>query len=170
MSRHRRRLLYLTGFMGSGKSTVGALVAGRLRWPFIDLDATIEAGQGVTIRDIFENAGEAFFRELERAALVEISKTEPAVIALGGGTMAQPMNLDLIREAGGATVWLDSPIEELRRRCEGMHNRPLFRDAASFHQLYQERLPYYRLADYRVATAGLSPEEVAERVLELKIF
>ena len=82
----RRRLIYLLGFMGVGKSTVGELLAEKLRWPFIDLDTTIEAGQGTTIREMFENAGEAFFRQIERAALIEASKSEPAVIALGGGT------------------------------------------------------------------------------------
>lgn len=170
MLRHRRRLIYLTGFMGSGKSTVGAVLARELGWPFIDLDATIEAGQGSTIREIFENAGEPFFREVERAALEEISKVEPAVIALGGGTFVQQPNLDLIRESGGATVWLDCPVEELRRRCEGMTNRPLFRDAASFEQLLQQRLPYYRTAEYHISTEGRQPSEVAEQILRLELF
>ena len=79
--------------MGSGKSTVGELLSRELRWPFSDLDAVIEAGQGVSIREIFERSGELFFRQLERAALTEVLKTEPAVIALGGGNFrvrAQP--------------------------------------------------------------------------------
>lgn len=170
MSRHRRKLIYLLGFMGSGKSTVGTLLAQELGWPFIDLDATIEAGQGVTIREIFDHAGEVFFREIERAALTEASKTEPAVIALGGGTFVQKSNLEFIREMGGTTVWLDCPLEELRRRCEGMNNRPLFRDPASFAQLLDQRLPYYRLAEYRVSTEGKAPEEVVEQILRLKLL
>lgn len=170
MSRHRRRLVYLLGFMGSGKSTVGALLARELGWPFIDLDVTIEAGQSATIREIFDRAGEAFFREIERAALTEASRTEPAVIALGGGTFVQKPNLELIREMGGATVWLDCPDEELGRRCEGMNNRPLFRDPASFAQLLAQRLPYYGLAEYRVSTEGRAPQEVVEQILRLKIF
>ena len=101
MSRHRRKQIYLLGFMGSGKSTVGELLSRELRWPFIDLDAVIEAGQGVSIREIFERSGELFFRQLERAALTEVLKTEPAVIALGGGTFAYEPNLELIRETGG---------------------------------------------------------------------
>lgn len=170
MIRHRRKLIYLLGFMGSGKSTVGALVARALGWPLIDLDTTIEAGQGVTIREIFDRAGEPFFREIERAALSEASKAEPAVIALGGGTFAQEPNLQLIRERGGATVWLDSPFEELLRRCASMTNRPLFRDEASLRQLLNQRLPYYRLAEYRVSTEGRAPDEVAEEILRLKVF
>jgi shikimate kinase len=156
--------------MGVGKSTIGALLAERLHWPFIDLDATIESGRGTTIRQIFENAGEAFFREIERAALVEASRTEPALIALGGGTFVQKANFDYIQEWGGKTIWLDCPLEELRRRCEGKSDRPLFRDAASFTQLFEQRLPFYRQADFRISTEGTRPEEVVENILRLQIF
>lgn len=170
MLRHRRQLIYLLGFMGSGKSTVGALLARKLGWRFIDLDDTIEAGQGATIRDIFEQVGEPFFREIERAALVEASKTGPAVIALGGGTWVQQPNLEFIQGTGGATIWLDCGLEELRRRCATINNRPLFRDPAHFAQLFEQRLPFYRLAEYRVSTDGYSPENVVERILSLHLF
>lgn len=170
MSRHRSKLIYLLGFMGSGKSTVGALVAQALGWPFIDLDATIEAGQRQSIREIFEHAGEPFFRGIEHAALTEASKTEPAVIALGGGTFVQEANFKFIRQRGGATIWLDSPLEDLVQRCEGMQNRPLFRDLNSFQQLLQQRLPYYQMAEYRVSTEGRAPQEVADQILRLEVF
>lgn len=170
MSRHRSKLIYLLGFMGSGKTTVGALLAKALGWPFIDLDATIETGQRQTIPQIFAQAGEPFFRELEHAALTEASKTQPAVIALGGGTFVQQANLEFIRETEGATVWLDCSPEELQRRCEGIDNRPLFRDAASFRQLFDQRLPFYQLAQYRVSSAGRAPQEVVEEILRLKLF
>ncbi len=166
----RRKLIYLLGFMGSGKTSVGELLAREIGWPFIDLDAVIEAGQGATIRQIFEQAGEPFFRQLERAALTEVSKTPPAVIALGGGTFAQPANVELIQESGGATIWLDCPLEELRRRCSNINNRPLFRDPESFAQLLDERLPYYRQAQYRVSTAGVEPRQVVEQILALNVF
>jgi len=156
--------------MGSGKSTVGNLLATALSWPLIDLDTVIEAGQGLTIKEIFENSGEPFFRQIEHAALTEASKTEPAVIALGGGTFAQPGNVDLIRESGGTTVWLDCPPEILRARCQGLDNRPLFRDAQSFDQLFRDRLPFYRLADYRISTEARKPEEVVEQILSLQVF
>src|SRR6266849_7628976 len=119
----RRKLIYLLGFMGSGKTTVGGLLARELGWQFIDLDAVIEAGQSTTIRQIFEQAGEPFFRQIERAALTEASKTEPAVIALGGGTFAQKANFVFIRSTGGTTVWLDCYLLELRRRCGHIDNR-----------------------------------------------
>ncbi|HUI44178.1 MAG TPA: shikimate kinase [Terriglobia bacterium] len=166
----RPRLVYLVGFMGAGKSSVGAELARALRWPFIDLDTAIEAGQGLSIREIFEQAGEAFFRTLEHAALTELIKSEPAVIALGGGTFAQGPNVDLIRERGGTSVWLECSTDELRRRCAGITNRPLFRDRASFEQLLEQRRPYYELAEYRVSTEGRSAADVAEQILRLLLF
>jgi len=156
--------------MGSGKTTVGELLARELGWPFVDLDAVIEASRGTTIREIFERSGEPVFRELEQAALTEAVRTEPAVVALGGGTFAQAPNLDFIRERGGATVWLDCPAEVLRERCSRMDNRPLFRDPLSFAQLLDERLPYYRLAEFRVSTHGREPEDVVKQILRLNIF
>jgi shikimate kinase len=170
MAHHRRKLIYLLGFMGSGKSTVGTLLAQELGWAFIDLDAVIEAGQSATIREIFEKAGEAFFRQLEHAALTEVTKTEPAVIALGGGTFVQVANLHFIRETGGVTVWLDCPVEVLRQRCAGMDNRPLFQDPEGFAHLLDLRLPYYRLAEFRISTDGRRPEEVVQQILRLNIF
>jgi shikimate kinase len=170
MIRQRRKVIYLLGFMGSGKSTVGNLLAKALGWPLIDLDTVIEAGQNLSIREIFEHFGEAFFRQIEHAALMASATAEPSVIALGGGTFAQPPNIDLIRESGGTTVWLDCPPELLRVRCEGMEHRPLFRDEQSFTQLFLERVAYYRLADFRISTEGRKPEEVVEQILSLHVF
>jgi shikimate kinase len=120
----RKKIIYLTGFMGSGKSTVGALLARELGWLFIDLDQTIEAGQGMTIRKIFETEGEPRFRWLEHAALRESVQNEPAVIALGGGTIVQRHNQALLREMGGTTIWLSCSPERLLARCAGMEERP----------------------------------------------
>lgn len=170
MSRHRRKQIYLLGFMGSGKSTVGELLSRELKWPFIDLDTVIEAGQGVSIREIFERSGEAFFRQLERAALSEVLKSEPAVIALGGGTFANEANVELIRECGGTTIWLDCPMPLLLERCSTMVTRPLFRDPESLQRLLDLRLPYYRLAEFRVSTEGREAREVAEQILRLGTF
>ncbi len=98
------------------------------------------------------------------------------VLALGGGTFAQPRNTALIREfgaaqrgAGAAVIWLDCATEDLLQRCVLMGDRPLFRDEASFRKLYEERLPYYRQADYRVESGG-EPMRVVEQILALGIF
>jgi shikimate kinase len=167
MNNHRQKLIYLVGFMGAGKSSVGTILAQRMGWPFVDLDTVIEAGQGATIRQIFEQAGEPLFRQVEHAALVEVAKKAPAVIALGGGTFVQKPNFELIRQTRGATIWLDCPIEVLWERCLAMDNRPLFRDRESFFKLFEQRLPYYRQAEFRVATGGRSPEEIVQEILRL---
>lgn len=170
MNNQRQKLIFLVGFMGAGKSSVGTLLAQQMGWPFVDLDTVIEAGQGATIRQIFEQSGEAFFRQLEHAALQEISRKGPAVIALGGGTFVQKPNFDLIRRSGGAVIWLDCPIEELWERCSAMDNRPLFRDRESFFRLYEERLPVYRQAEFSIATGGRSPEDIVKDILRMQLF
>jgi shikimate kinase len=170
MNNRRQKLIYLVGFMGAGKSSVGIILAQRMGWPFVDLDTVIEAGQGATIREIFEQAGETFFRQVEHAALVEVTRKGPAVIALGGGTFVQKPNFDLIRQTRGATVWLDCPIEELWKRCSTMDNRPLFRDRESFFKLFEQRLPYYRQAEFRIATGERSPEDIVQEILNLDLI
>jgi len=170
MNHHRQELIYLVGFMGAGKSSVGVILAQQMGWPFIDLDTVIEAGQGATIRQIFEQAGEPSFRQLEHAALAEIVRKAPAVIALGGGTFVQKANFNLIRQTRGATIWLDCPFEELWQRCSMMDNRPLFRDRQTFLELYEQRLPHYRQAEFRIAAGGRSPEEIVQEILQLGLF
>lgn len=172
--RHPRRLISLAGFMGSGKTTVGRLLARQLGWHFTDLDARIEEISGSTIPAIFEKRGEAAFRELEREVLERTlthcrEHDRPTVLALGGGTLTQPASRELLASSGSLLLWLDCPMETLLQRCAQMTNRPLFRDEASFRKLYQERLPCYEQADYRVES-GDAPQNVVERILALDIF
>lgn len=174
-------MVCLTGFMGSGKSTAGRLLAAQLAWRFADLDDEIERQSRLSISQIFAQRGEAVFREIEHECLARVlgSATERntrLVLALGGGTFAQPGNAALIRELGGtqrgagaAVIWLDCSADDLLQRCVLMGDRPLFRDEASFRKLYEERLPYYRLADYRVESGG-EPMRVVEQILALGIF
>ncbi len=166
-----RKLLALAGFMGCGKTTVGRLLAERLGWHFVDLDTRIVERAGATIVEIFRQRGEPAFREVEAEALERalgetIEGNRSTVLALGGGTLTREENLERLRGAGAALVWLDCPIEELLERCAGVTDRPLFRDEASFRRLYDERLASYRQADYRV-DASLAPAEVVERILAL---
>ncbi len=153
--------------MGSGKTTIGALLARQLAWRFVDLDDRIEESAGLPIPQIFERLGEPAFRQIEadqlRAALGRATELkESTVLALGGGTYAQPGCADFLRAAAIPVLWLDSPIEVLLSRCMTMTGRPLFRDEASFRALYSQRLPSYQLADYRVDSSGEPTQVVAE--------
>jgi len=168
----RDALVCLAGFMGSGKSTVGRLLAAQTGCRFVDLDERIEEAAGIPIREFFERHGEPPFRALEHETLGRIlgelaEAGGAAVVALGGGTFAQPQNQELLRGAAAVVVWLDCPIEELIRRCATMTHRPLFRDESSLRQLYEQRLPSYRSADARVESGG-EPREVIARILELE--
>ena len=163
----RPPILCLAGFMGSGKSTVGARLARQLGWRFVDLDERIEAAAGITIPQFFERHGEPAFRQLEadelRAALGRaVEHQEPTVLALGGGTYAQPGAPEFLRNAGVSAVWLDAGIDVLLSRCMTMTGRPLFRDEASFRALYAQRAASYQLADFRVDSSGDASTVVAE--------
>ncbi len=160
-------ILCLAGFMGSGKSTVGARLAQYLSWRFVDLDERIESSAGITIPQFFERHGEPAFRQLEadelRAALGRaVEHREPTILALGGGTYAQPGAPEFLRNAGVPVLWLDARIEILLSRCMTMTGRPLFRDETSFRALYSQRVPSYQLADFRVDSSGDAPVVVAE--------
>lgn len=165
--------IYLVGFMGSGKTTVGRLLADRLGWNFADLDEDIEAEQQMKIAEIFDRYGEQRFREIEREALRRrvraIQRGEPTVLALGGGAFAQPDNYALL-EDNGVTIWLDCPLDLARRRVEQDANRPLARDPETFERLYQERRAGYARADHRIEVTGDDPEPVVEAILRLPIF
>ena len=165
--------IYLVGFMGSGKSTIGLLLADRIGWHFVDLDAEIEATEQMSILEIFETRGEAEFRRIEREkmrALVRaIESGRPTVLALGGGAIVQPENYALV-ENNGITIWLDCPFETVRRRVEPASDRPLARDPASFAQLYETRRESYARADYRVPIESDDPAVAVEAALRLPLF
>jgi shikimate kinase len=153
--------------MGSGKTTIGTLLARQLAWRFVDLDERIEQSAGLSIPQIFERFGEPAFRQLEadqlRGALGRAAELkEPTILALGGGTYAQPGCPEFLRNSGVPVLWLDSPVEILLARCMTMTGRPLFRDEASFRALYAQRFPSYQLADYRVDSSGDPTQVVAE--------
>ena len=162
--------IYLAGFMASGKTTVGRLLADRLGWNFVDLDHEIEARQGVSIAEIFDRQGEPEFRRIEAEALRARVRTiqcgQPSVVALGGGTLVQPGNFDLVA-GNGITVWLDCPLETVRRHVAEPSSRPLARDAQCFEELYHARHPAYARAEYRIPIESDDPAVVVEAILKL---
>lgn len=158
--------IYLTGFMGSGKSTVGRRLAERLGVPFVDLDEEIERQAGVRVREIFERYGEPAFRRMEAEALRETISRPDVVVATGGGTMMFEGNARLIRSAG-LSVWLNPAFATIVARIGalGKEDRPLFKDEVQALALYRERLPAYRRADLTLDIApGEGPEEIAARL------
>jgi shikimate kinase len=159
--------VFLTGFMGSGKTTVGRALGAALGWPFVDLDAEVEARAAMTVREVFARLGEPAFRELEHEALQRVLVAPAAaVVATGGGTFTFPRNLALVREAGWS-VWLNPAFATIVSRIGalGKQDRPLFRNEVEALALYRARLPAYGEADCRVDVgAQETPEEVAARV------
>jgi shikimate kinase len=159
------RKIWLVGFMGSGKTTVGRILAGLLDLPFFDLDAEIERTSGKTVRAIFESEGETEFRRREHV-FVEGSLSIPeGVFATGGGTFAAESNRSRIVK-DGITVFLDPPFEALAARAPAKGDRPLFDDAAQARRLLEERLPFYRMARLSLSLTGAeTPDVVADEVL-----
>lgn len=158
--------VYLTGFMGSGKTTVGQLLAARLEAPFVDLDEEIERRTGLQVREIFARDGEPAFRRIEAEILRETLRHPEVVVSTGGGTMVFEGNARLIG-ASGLSVWLNPPFATIVSRIGGLgkSDRPLFRDEVQALALYRERLPAYRRADVTVDVApGEGPEEIAARI------
>jgi shikimate kinase len=170
----RVQMLCLAGFMGSGKTTVGTLLARQLAWRFVDLDDRIEEAAGLGIPAIFERLGEPAFRQIEadqmRAVLGRVAELkESTVLALGGGTYAQTGAPEFLRAASVPVIWLDSPVEVLLARCMTMTGRPLFRDEESFRALHAQRLPSYQQADHRVDSSG-DPAGVVAEILRWEII
>jgi shikimate kinase len=162
------KLVFLVGFMGAGKTSVGRALGLRLGWGFLDLDDRVEEREGQTVGQIFENLGENRFREAETAALQELliePESEPLVVALGGGTFTRQRNIDMITGAGFPIIFLDGEAAELFERCEQeQRNRPLKRDAQQFQELYQKRRSSYLRANYRIDTSGKKIETIVAEV------
>ncbi|MGD0500321.1 MAG: shikimate kinase [Bryobacteraceae bacterium] len=160
--------IYLVGFMGSGKSTVGRALAERLGWSFFDIDSEIERAEQVSIAEIFSTRGEPEFRRIESAAIRRhvrwVEAGRPAVMALGGGAFAAVENRTLL-ENNGVTVWLDCPLDLVERRVAEDPGRPLARDLAQLRALYRARLGTYGLAAVRVASAEDDPAAVVDAIL-----
>lgn len=166
----RQPNIVLIGLMGSGKTTVGRIVAQMIGFKMIDTDHLIVDTAGKSIPEIFATEGEAAFRQHESAALRSLLGKRGCVIATGGGIVTQPRNLAILRHLG-YTVWLDADPERLARRTAMNTNRPLLNGEenpkAKLERLLTERKPLYKsLADLRIKTAELTPQETAYGVME----
>lgn len=157
----------LTGFMGSGKSTVGPLVAKQLGWKFVDADDVIAAEAGSTIPEIFAREGEAAFRERERSTIARLAGEEALVLALGGGAIENDATRVLLSAAPETLlVHLEVELATTLERCRGTeHLRPILADQPNLASRYHRRLPLYRTAHVSVAVDALTPEQVVEAIV-----
>jgi shikimate kinase len=158
----KKKIVYLTGFMASGKSTIGPILANTLGWSFIDLDRYIEQKEGKSVKTIFEENGEDYFREIETKALKDTCELENYIISLGGGTIASQTNLDIIK-CSGYLIYLESSAEETYNRLRFKRDRPaLLFDGdeeptkeefiAKINALLTKRVAYYNQADIKINT------------------
>lgn len=158
--------IYLVGFMGTGKTSVGKELAKKKRWYFMDLDELIELREKMTISDIFAKQGESQFRRLEKRALKEVSKENKFVVACGGGIVLDKENIRIMKETGVIICLTASPAVILDRTC-GYAHRPLLNVARPKKQielLLKLRAPFYAQADKIIDTSGLCVKEVSRKI------
>jgi shikimate kinase len=171
------RAVFLVGFMGAGKTSVGRALARHAGWHFVDLDDRIQARERRTVSEIFEQSGEAAFRRAEREALAELLKQQhdgkPLIAALGGGAYAQEEIVALVAESDAMVVFLDASPDELWRRCNtDVIARPLRREESEFRRLYDLRRSRYLKASLLVGTEGKAIVDIVDEIatkLKLRI-
>lgn len=163
------RNIYLTGFMGTGKSAVGRELAKRLKFMLVDIDALIVQKEKRSINDIFSQSGEPYFRKVESATLKEVSLKEDQVVSCGGGIVLNPDNTALMKQTG-RLVYLSARPEVIFERVRRHTHRPLLQVAdplAKIQELLAARKPHYEQAEFVVDSSEISVKEVADKILEL---
>lgn len=161
------RPVVLVGLMGVGKSSVGKKLAQRLHLPFIDADDAIEAAHDLTISEIFEKFGEAYFRDGERRVIARLLDGRPKVVATGGGAFVQDETRALIKR-DAYSVWIDANIETLVDRVSRRNTRPLLigrNPADVLRELAEKRNPLYAEADFRVMSDDVAHDVMVDRIL-----
>lgn len=167
------RRMVLTGFMGAGKSTLGARVAKELGWRFVDLDEEIVRAEQQSIADIFDTVGEVRFRELESIALAAMLKESGVVLALGGGALETEANRRLLAgDPATLLVYLAAPLDILIARCERQARsqpqaarRPVLEKREVLRERFLKRKPLYELAHWTIETAEQEPDQIVQTVL-----
>ncbi len=165
-----RKNVVLIGFMGTGKTSSGRMLAQRLGSAFIDLDQKIERDNHMSIPQIFQQQGESGFRTLEHQAVLEASQHASAVISTGGGTVKDPHNMKALRERG-VIVCLRASVDAILDRTKKRGDRPVLDKAdegdrrEAIEKLLEERASLYEQADFVVDTSDLSPMQVVDKIL-----
>ncbi len=161
------RNIFLIGFMGAGKTTVGEVLAQKIGYTCVDPDQVLEENAGTTISTIFSEYGEDYFRDLETKTLESISEGEKQVIATGGGVVIKDRNWDIMKEAG-LTIYLKAPVEVLYERIKDSTHRPLLQvenPLERARELLDEREHLYQKADLIIDTESMNVDEVAQELI-----
>lgn len=162
-------LIFLTGFMGAGKTTIGRLTAGQLGTRFVDMDDIIVEKVGMTINDIFREKGEPWFRDIESQVLHDLAGKENLVVSTGGGCIEREENRATMMDVG-TVVFIDTPWGEIEKRLSLASDRPLANTDEGWdkiRRLYEKREPLYRMAHCTVNAARKTPDEVAAEIIKL---
>jgi shikimate kinase len=162
------RSVVLVGMMGAGKSTIGRRLSARLRLPFLDADAEIEAAAGMSIPDIFESRGEPDFRDGEARVIARLLDSGPAVLATGGGAFMRKETRDRIRDKA-VSIWLKADADTILRRVKRRSDRPLLRTAdpeSTVGRLISEREPVYQQADLTIWSRDVPHEKIVDECIE----
>lgn len=173
----KKKIFYLTGFMGSGKSTVGPIIANTLGWDYYDLDSVIEAKEMMKVSEIFDAKGELYFRNIETEFLSELSQKEMSIISLGGGTVTVDKNFDIIKNSG-ILIYLKISPETAYERLKYKRDRPILtRDGTvdlekkefigKLSQLMEKRKSYYESADIIFETEDSSIGLTVDKLVKL---
>lgn len=161
--------IVLIGFMGTGKTCVGRLLAYRLNRPFIDTDKKIEAECGMPISDIFTVFGEAYFRRQEKMVISKVSRYTNSVIATGGGAVLYPANIARLKQ-NGVVIALTASLDAILERTGRRNIRPLLNcenRKGKIAGLLQEREKLYNLADFSIDTSDSTPQQVIDTIMFL---
>ncbi len=173
----KKRNVYLTGFMGAGKSTIGPILANTIGWDYFDIDIEIENNIKRKIVDIFESEGEEYFREIERETIKNLSKGNNLIISLGGGAIAYRDNIDYIKQ-NGAIIYLKVSSAVVFERLKAKKDRPLLLPGKSENEskqsyinnvdrLIKSREVFYNQADYIISTENISIGKVVDKLANL---
>ena len=161
--------IYIVGFMGTGKTVIGKILAQKLGKDFIETDEKIESRQGKKIVDIFSQNGEEYFRALEKEIIRKLSSQKDLVISCGGGLICNRENLELLKSTG-LVFCLRASAETIHERTKKDKNRPLLNVNNSLDKiknLLQERTSCYAQAHYAIDTEGISPDEIVRKIISI---
>ena len=173
----KSRVVYLAGFMGAGKSTIGPILANTLGWSFYDLDREIEKAEGKKVRLIFEQEGESYFREKEKTLLKELSNENNVIISLGGGTMLDEDNIRLMKNSG-KIFYLRAGLDAIYKRLKYKRDRPALQINGFFPEtkedllevikkLLNDREKFYLLSDHIILTDNIPVGKTVDKIARL---